>query len=114
MPNKHTVEIDPISSYYTTVKQIQEKVGIDLIKMIESYYGPWEKIKDLREINSISPGVNKELKKIVDTSNTYSKLIYAKDIDDLQKEWNKLIEQQRDNKYFKIYYEMAKLRLTLK
>ena len=45
------------------------------------------KIKDLREINSISPGVNKELKKIVDTSNTYSKLIYAKDIDDLKKEW---------------------------
>ena len=96
------------------VKHIQEKVGVDLKKLIESYYGPWTKIKDLREVDSISPGVNKEIKRMVDTSNIYSKLIYAKDIDDLEKEWEKLVEHHRDNRNFKIYYDMAKLKLKFK
>jgi DNA/RNA endonuclease G (NUC1) len=114
IPNMHMEEVDPISSYCTTVKHIQEKVGVDLKKLIESYYGPWTKIKDLREVDSISPGVNKEIKRMVDTSNIYSKLIYAKDIDDLEKEWEKLVEHHRDNRNFKIYYDMAKLKLKFK
>jgi len=99
---------------HTQYSQFQKESGIDLKKLLEYYGFPYSIIKPFRAHLNISINLNPALRLQMKKSKWFGRLIYAKNLDTLEREWiecKKLSAEFQNLEFHQEYYQFAKLRL---
>ena len=99
---------------HTQYSDFQKESGVDLKKLLEYYGYPSSKIKPFRSHLNISMNLNPVLRLQMKKSKWFGRLIYAKNIDILEREWiecQKLSAEFENLQFHQEYYELTKLRL---
>lgn len=95
-------------------QQFQKDSGVDIKKLLEYYEFYSSKIKPFRNQLNISMNLNPVVKLLMKKSDWFGRLIYARNLNILEREWaecQKLASEFQNLEYHQEYYELAKLRL---
>jgi len=99
---------------HTQYSQFQRESGVDLKKLLEYYGFPSARIKPFRtQVNvaiNLTPALRLQMKK----SKWFGKLIYAKNLEVLEREWiecQKLSKEFENLEFHQEFYELTKRRL---
>ena len=104
-----------ISSYLVPIKAwdwFQKFSNININNLLKFYGFETKNIKPFRNIISLEIHLHHLLKLLMQKSNWYGYLIYAKNINELEKKWEECkLQQIEDLQYHKIFYDRVKHKL---
>ena len=112
-------DLSPFLVPHSQYARFQRESGVDLKKLLE-YYGFYQpniisaEIKPFRSLLNISIHLNPVVRLQMKKSKWFGKLIYARNLDILEREWiecQKLSKEFENLQFHKEYYELAKRRM---
>lgn len=109
-------DLSPFLVSHSDYPKFQRESGVDLKKLLE-YYGLYSstiKIKPFRTLLNISIYLNPVVRLQMKKSKWFGKLIYARNLNILEREWiecQKLDKEFENLQFHKEYYELAKQRM---
>ena len=113
MNNKPYYKYKPIKNYIVSLKKISKLLSDKMNFNLEDNINKVTQKKRIYHYTSeIKDIIDKKLKNQLSSSKLYGKLIYSNNIKNLENIYKKAIKENKVNSYHKIYYSLAKKRLS--